>query len=102
MPTKNPATITPGPDADQASPPLVSLSSPIFKEVNVSLQALLGEMSMSVGDLLGLKAGAVVELQAGLNDLIELRLNQSIVARGEIVAVGDKFGVRIVEVAELK
>lgn len=85
--------------AKPEGPPLVSLNSAIFKDVQVSLEARLGETSLSVADLLALKAGSIVKLGLKLNDLIELRLNQSLVARGEIVAVEDNFGVRIVEIA---
>lgn len=81
--------------------PLVGLDSPIFKDVSVELQAKLGSVTMSIGELLALKSGAVLKLDLKLNDTIELRLNQSLVAKGEIVAVDDNFGVRIVEVANV-
>ena len=83
------------------SAPLVSIDSAIFKDVNVELQAKLGAITLSVGELLALRSGSVVKLDMQMNDLIELRLNQSLVARGEIVAVDDNFGVRIVEVAKI-
>lgn len=85
--------------ADQ--PPLVSMESPLFKDVQVSLEARLGQTTLSIAELLALKAGSVVTLDLKMGDLIELRLNQSLVARGEIVAVDDNFGVRIVEIASL-
>ncbi|HYF22973.1 MAG TPA: FliM/FliN family flagellar motor switch protein [Caulobacteraceae bacterium] len=95
------------PDAD-AGPtnltkarPLVPLDSALFKDVNVAIQAKLGLATLSVEELLALRAGSVVKLDVRLNELIELRLNQSLVARGEIVAVDDHFGVRIVEIAEV-
>ncbi len=81
------------------APPLVSMDAAIFQDVAVALQARLGQTSLSVADLLALRAGSVVKLDLKMNDLIELRLNQSLVARGEIVAVDDHFGVRIVEIA---
>lgn len=84
-----------------SGPPLVSLDSPIFKEVSVELSAKLGQVSLPVAELLGLRSGSVVRLGAKLNDFVELRLGQSVVARGEIVAVGEHFGVRIVDVAQL-
>lgn len=84
-----------------AGPPLVSLDAPLFKEVNVELAAKLGRVTLPVAELLALKAGAVMTLDARLNDLVELRLGQTVVARGEIVAVGEHFGVRIVDVAKL-
>jgi flagellar motor switch protein FliN/FliY len=71
----------------------------LLKSVRVSLEVRLGEAPMTVDEVLALKAGAVVTLDAGLADPIELYLNDTLVARGEIVAVGDKYGIRIVEIA---
>jgi flagellar motor switch protein FliN len=81
-------------------PPLLSMDSMIFKDVRVPLEAALGQTTMTVEDLLALKAGSVVKLDLKMNDLVELRLNQSVVARGEIVAVDDHFGIRIFEVGK--
>ncbi len=55
---------------------------------------------MTVEQLMALKQGSVVTLEASLADRVELFLNDALVARGEIVAVGDKFGVRIVEISQ--
>jgi flagellar motor switch protein FliN/FliY len=84
-----------------SGPPLLSIDAAIFKEVKVSLRARLGETSLSVEELLALKPGAVVTLDTRLNDLVELRLNENLVARGEIVAVDDRYGIRIVEIANI-
>ena len=90
-----------GPAGRKEGRPAISPDSPIFKDVPVVLDAALGRANLSVQDLLALKSGSVVKLDVRLNDLVELRLNESLVARGEIVAVGDSFGVRIVEIAQL-
>lgn len=82
-------------------PPLLSLDAAIFKNVRVSLQAKLGEVSLSVEDLLKLRNGSVVTLDRQMNDLVDLRLNDALIGRGEIVAVGDNFGLRIVEIADI-
>jgi flagellar motor switch protein FliN/FliY len=81
--------------------PIISADSPIFKDARVVLKATLGQAELSVQDILGLRAGSVVELDTKLNDLVELRLNGSSIARCEIVAVEDCFAVRIVEIAQL-
>ena len=44
--------------------------------------------------------GGIVALEAGLNEMVELRVNGVTIAHGELVAVGDRFGVRIVKVAQ--
>lgn len=80
-------------------PTLLTLDAPVLQGVNVDLDARLGEVSLSVKALLALKQGSVLTLDRQLNELVELRLNDVVVARGEIVAVDDKFGVRIFEVA---
>jgi flagellar motor switch protein FliN len=90
----------PKPAATQAvEPSLVSLNDAVFKNVTVQLQAKLGRTELSVEDLLALRQGSILKLDSQLNDLVELRLNDAVVARGEIVAVDDSFGVRIVEIA---
>lgn len=85
-----------------SGPPLVSLDSAVFSGVTVKLDARLGGVTMTIQELLALKAGEVVTLDAQLNDLVELHLNGTAVGRGEIVAAGDAFGVRIVEIATEK
>lgn len=90
------------PAAELKPKPLLSLDSAIFKDVAVELSAKLGRATLSVEELLGLHAGSVVKLDVKINDLVELRLNDSLVARGEIVAVGGNFGVRITEIGPAK
>jgi len=94
------ADVTTGKEvAPKAAPSLVSLDSALFQDVQVSLDAKLGQVTMTIAELLALKSGSIVKLERQLNDLVEIRLNQSVIARGEIVAVDDNFGVRIVEIA---
>lgn len=80
--------------------PLLSIDSAIFNDVRVVLKARLGQVSLTMQELLALKSGSILELDLKMTDLIELRLNDALVARGEIVAVDDNFGVRIVEIAQ--
>lgn len=80
-------------------PALVNLDSAVFSGVSVKLDARLGSASMTVEQLLALRSGSVLTLEAQLNDLVELHLNGALVGRGEIVAVDDRFGVRIVDIA---
>lgn len=71
----------------------------LIGHVQVALSAQVGTISMSVEKLFALKSGDVV----GMNELLEapltLLLNGRPVARGELVAVDDHFGVRILELA---
>lgn len=79
-------------------PPRVSAK--LIETVGVELEAFLGRSQMTVGALTGLAPNGVVPLDAPLNQQVELRLNGVTIARGELVAVGDKFGVRLTEIVE--
>jgi flagellar motor switch protein FliN/FliY len=85
--------------AAELGPPLIAPDSSLLKDVPVTLEARLGSVAMPVSELLDLRAGSVLNLDSRLNEPIELFLNNNLVARGEIVAVDDRFGVRIVEIA---
>ena len=75
------------------------INGELLRGVRISLEGRLGEAPMTVAEMLTLKSGAVITLDTGLADHVELYLSDALVARGEIVAVGDKYGVRIVEIA---
>jgi len=83
-----------------AATSLARVSSKLIENVNVELEAFIGNVQMSVKELTALKAEAVVALDAQLNQTVELRMNGMAVARGELVAVGDKFGVRLTEISQ--
>ncbi|MES2442147.1 MAG: FliM/FliN family flagellar motor switch protein [Pseudomonadota bacterium] len=90
---------TPAP-APASTPAPATLSSKLIESVPVELEAFLGGARMTVAQLAALKPGAAVALDAQLNGAVELRMNGVAVARGELVAVGEKFGVRLTEIAQ--
>jgi flagellar motor switch protein FliN/FliY len=72
----------------------------LIRGVRVKVSVLLGEAELNIGRLFDLKVGDVVELDRQIGEPIELVLDGKIVARGELVAVGDSLGLRIVEIAD--
>ena len=72
----------------------------ILNNVDVRVETFVGETKMTLADLNALKSGDIVSLDASLNELVELRINGVTIAHGELVAVGDRFGVRIVRLAQ--
>lgn len=78
---------------------IAPINADLFRGVEVSLEARLGQARMTVADMMALKSGSVVTLDTGLADHVDLYLNDKLIARGEIVAVDDRFGVRILEIA---
>jgi flagellar motor switch protein FliN/FliY len=58
----------------------------------------LGRTTMSIGKVLELGPGSVVQLDKMLGDPVELMIKDRLIARGEVVVVDDRFGLRITEV----
>ncbi|HEF5875107.1 TPA: FliM/FliN family flagellar motor switch protein [Burkholderia cenocepacia] len=72
----------------------------LVDDVIVSLDVHLGSADLSIKELMALQAGSLVTLDRRIDDSVDVRLNERTVARAEIVAVGDQFGIRIVEIVE--
>ncbi|WP_084238978.1 MULTISPECIES: FliM/FliN family flagellar motor switch protein [Sphingomonas] len=85
---------------DTATPSGRTLAARMIDDVEVEIEAFVGGTRMTVAELGALKPQSVVTLDAPLNQAVELRLNGVVIGQGELVAVGDKFGVRLSEVAE--
>lgn len=67
--------------------------------VDVDLEAFVGTARMTVAALTELRPDEVITLDSTLSSLIDIRLNGISIAQGELVSVGDQFGVRIVSIA---
>src|SRR4051794_13755516 len=75
------------------------LSPKLIENVDVRIETFLGATTITIATLRELKSGSVITLDAALNEVVELRLNGFAFAHGELVAVGDKFAVRITSVS---
>jgi len=71
--------------------------SDMLMHVQVPVSVSFGATQIRMKDLLGLTAGSVVELDQGLHDNVEVRVNDRVIARGEVVAVDGHYGVRVLE-----
>lgn len=85
---------------DTEVPAQVSLRIPAIHEVSLEAYAILGTASMPVSQLLRMGRGAVVELDTGLGDEIEMRINDQLVAKGEVVVVEDRIAIEITEIVK--
>jgi flagellar motor switch protein FliN/FliY len=70
----------------------------LVRDVQVRLTASVGALRLSVGELLALKEAAVLPLDKATSDPVDLYLDGKLVARGELMAAGDQFAVRITEI----
>jgi flagellar motor switch protein FliN/FliY len=70
-------------------------------DIPVQVSAVLGRATMQVSQLLKLGRGAVVELDRKLGEAVDIYVNNRLVARGEVVMVGDnRLGVTMTEIVK--
>ncbi len=74
----------------------------LLMNVSLGVSAELGRCTMRVSDVLKLGRGSIVELDRLAAGPIDVLVNDRPVARGEVVAIDDRFGVRITEVVARK
>ncbi|MHB1740756.1 MAG: flagellar motor switch protein FliN, partial [Actinomycetes bacterium] len=70
----------------------------LLHDVELEVSAELGRTRMTVRELLGLAPGAVVELDRAAASPIDLLVNGTLLARGEVVVIDEEFGLRITEI----
>jgi flagellar motor switch protein FliN/FliY len=66
--------------------------------VAMAVTAELGRTQLSVSELLNLRPGSVVELDRAAGSPVDVLVNGTLIARGEVVVVDEEFGVRLTEV----
>src|SRR2546428_176180 len=76
-----------------SGPVLGSLNN--LLDVNVSVTAELGRVTLSIADLLKLGIGSVLELHRSVSEPVDLVVQGVRMARGEVVVVDDRFAIRI-------
>ena len=69
----------------------------MLMDVNLLFTVELGRTQLSVKNVLELQKGSVVELTKVAGEAVDIYVNEHLMARGEVVVVDDKFGVRITE-----
>lgn len=75
-----------------------TVSLDMILDVSVTLSIEVGRARMSISDLLKLSQGAIIELDRMAGEPLDVLVNGTLVARGEIVVVKDKFGIMLTEV----
>ena len=69
----------------------------LLQDVDVKLTVEIGSTQLSLRELLALGESSVIELDRQANELLDVFVNGTLIGRGEVVTVGDRFGVRMTE-----
>mgnify|MGYP001211588394 FL=1 len=72
----------------------------VLENIEVQLAVEVGNTEIKIRDLLRLNEGSVIELDRLAGDPLDILVNGTMIAKGEIVMVGERFGVRFTEIVD--
>jgi len=79
-----------------SAPPVQSLD--FILDIPLKVTAELGRSKMAIRDILQLAQGSVIELSKFAGEPLEVLVNDKLIARGEVVVVNEKFGIRLTDI----
>ena len=74
------------------------LNLDVILDVPVTLSLEVGRSRLPIRNLLQLNQGSVVELERGAGESLDVFVNGTLIAHGEVVVINDRFGVRLTDV----
>lgn len=74
------------------------LNLDVVLDIPVTLSMEVGRSRINIRNLLQLNQGSVVELERAVSEPLDVFVNGTLIAHGEVVVVNDKFGIRLTDV----
>ena len=84
-------------EADEAATP-GDVNMEVILDVSVTLSMEVGRTRIPIRNLLQLNQGSVVELDRAAGEPLDVFVNGTLIAHGEVVVVNEKFGIRLTDV----
>jgi flagellar motor switch protein FliN/FliY len=84
-----------------SGPSSEELNLDVILDVPVTLSMEFGRTQISIRNLLKLNQGSIVELDRLAGEPLDILVNGTLVAHGEVVVVNDKFGIRLTDIISL-
>ena len=97
--SSTPSGGAPPPDSPPAGLGERSRTLDLLLDVDLPVSISFGKTQLALKDVIKLTTGSIVELNRGVNEPVEVLVNRTLVARGEVVVVDGNYGVRIIEIA---
>ena len=88
------------PELGDGAPAALPRDLRLLADVEVQLSVQLGRVRLPMRELLTLETGSVVELDRSAESPVDVLVNGTLVARGEVVVIDGEFGVRITSIVE--
>ena len=70
----------------------------MIMDLPVKVMVELGRTKLSIGELMALHKGSVIELNVHAGDPLDLVVNGCLIAQGEVVIVNDRYGIRLTDI----
>ncbi|SMF72638.1 flagellar motor switch protein FliN [Allosphingosinicella indica] len=70
----------------------------LLADIPLRLSVEVGSAALRLSELMELSEGGVVELDRQAHELLDIMVNGTLVAKGEVVTVNGRFGIRVVEI----
>jgi flagellar motor switch protein FliN/FliY len=77
-----------------------SVKMDLLADVSLRVSVEVGSAALTLAALLDLKEASVIELDRQVNDPLDLLVNGTLIAKGEVVETNGRYGIRILEVAQ--
>ncbi len=84
--------------AEASAPVNHHINPEVLQNISVAIKVEVGRTKMKIRDLLRLTQGSVVELERIAGEPLDLLVNDTVVAQGEVVLVNDRYGIRLTRV----
>ena len=98
MAMANPGMEMPDLPAAASTAPSSDVNIDVILDVPVTLSLEVGRTRLPIRSLLQLSQGSVVELERAAGESLDVFVNGTLVAHGEVVVVNEKFGIRLTDV----
>ncbi|MDM4772921.1 FliM/FliN family flagellar motor switch protein [Solimonas sp. SE-A11] len=72
----------------------------LVRDIKVTVRASMGSAELTIASLFALREGDVVTLDRETDAPVDITLEGNLIARGQLVAAGDRFGLRITEILD--
>jgi len=80
----------------------ISKTAGLLMDIKLQVRVLFGRTNLRLREVLKLDPGSIVELDRSPDDIVELVVNDRVIARGEVVVVEGCYGIRVTEIVTRK
>ena len=75
-----------------------NINQDVIRAIPITLSVEVGSTTLKLRDLMRISQGSVLELDRGVGEPMMVKINDTVIAKGEIVAVGDKLGISVTDI----